>query len=107
MYYSPSSVFMTNKTPSGVRKHHNSTKPGTRKMGEMFFFFRWASSVLSESLTMVLAQTAAFYTEQCTVPSLFQQLPVLRQSTPMYWNYMASLRCHFVIIVRVKSSCSN
>ena len=61
-YCSSSSVFMTNNTPSGARKHRESTRPGTRKTGEMFFFllllsfFRRASSVLSESLTMILAR---------------------------------------------------
>jgi len=29
---------MTNKTPNGARKHRESTKPGARKTGEMFFF---------------------------------------------------------------------
>jgi len=31
-YHSSSSVFMTNKTPSGTRKHRKSTKLITRKM---------------------------------------------------------------------------
>ena len=30
---------MINNTPSGTRKHRESTKPGTRKTGQMFFFF--------------------------------------------------------------------
>ena len=37
-YHSSSSVLMTNNTHSGVRKHRESTKPGTRKTGQMFFF---------------------------------------------------------------------
>ena len=36
MYLPSSSAFVTNKAPSGVRKHHKSTKPGTHKMGKMF-----------------------------------------------------------------------
>ena len=63
-YCSSSSVFMTNKTPNGMRKHCEGSKPGTRKTGEIFFFlsfffFRQASSVLSESLTMVLVQNSS------------------------------------------------
>jgi len=56
---------MANKTPSGARKHREGTKPGTWKTGEMFFFlssfffFRRASSVLPESLTMVLARNSS------------------------------------------------
>jgi len=38
-YHSSSSVFMTNYTPSGARKPRESTRPGTRKTGEKFFFF--------------------------------------------------------------------
>ena len=41
-------------------------------------FFRLASSNLCDCFTMVLAQTAAFYTEQCTSPSLFQNFEVSR-----------------------------
>jgi len=35
---------MTNKTPSGARKHREGTKPGTLKTGEMFFFLSSSSS---------------------------------------------------------------
>jgi len=96
---------MTNKSPSGARKHREGTKPGARKTGEMFFFLLLSSS---DGLTQYcpnlwrwfLHETAAFYTGQCTVPSLFSQLQVLRQSAPRtLWNYMASLGRHFVIIV--------
>ena len=36
-----SNAFMTNKTPSGTKKHHESAKRGTRKTSKMlsFFFF--------------------------------------------------------------------
>jgi len=48
---------MTNKTPSGVEKHHESTEPESITMAKMFFFFfkslsslRQASSTLCEPL---------------------------------------------------------
>jgi len=66
MYHSSSSVFMTNKSPSGAIKHHEGTKPGARKMGEMFFFlssssffFRQASSLLSQPLALVYARNSS------------------------------------------------
>ena len=50
--YHPSlSVFITNKTTSGVEKHHESTEPG-----KMISFFRRASSNLRELLTVVYAR---------------------------------------------------
>ena len=49
-----SSVFMTNKTPSGPKKRRESIELESDGMAKMFFFFRWASSILPESLTMVL-----------------------------------------------------
>ena len=74
-YCSSSSVFMTNKTPNGARKHRESTQPNSSKTAKFFFifflsFFRRASSILRQPLTLV-HETAAFSTEQCTTPSLF------------------------------------
>jgi len=71
---------MINKIPSGAEKHHESTEPESAKTTKLFFFFLF---FLSFFLQTVLAQycvnlthwfmhkTAAFYTEQCTTPSLF------------------------------------
>ena len=54
--YHPSlSVFITNKTPSGVEKHHESTEQG--KM--ISFFFRRVSSNLRELLTVVYARNSS------------------------------------------------
>ena len=58
MCHPSSSVFMTNDMPTGAKKHHESTKPPSRQMA-MFFFFRWASSKLRDSFTMVFAQTSS------------------------------------------------
>jgi len=33
------SVFVTNKIPSGLEKHHESTEPESTKTAKMFFFF--------------------------------------------------------------------
>ena len=58
-YHSSSSTVMTNKNRSGTRKHCEGTNPRTHKTGQMFFlfllssFFRWASSILREPLTLV------------------------------------------------------
>jgi len=46
-----------------------------------FFFFRQASSKLCDPFTMVFAQTAAFYTEQFTSPSLFHNFEVSRDGS--------------------------
>ena len=97
-YCLSSSVFMTNKTPNGARKHYESTQPNSSKTAKLFFFLLsffpsfFLSFVLSFCLSFFfsfflssdgLAQycvnlshwfthkTAAFPTEQCTTPSLF------------------------------------
>ena len=71
MYHPSSSVFMTNKTPSGAEKHHESTEPESRQQNGQnvflqvlllsFFFskFRRASSTLRELLTVVYARNSS------------------------------------------------
>jgi len=61
-----------------VRKNiTKSIKPQSRKTAKiLFFFFRWASSKLPTLLWWLSPKTAAFYTEQCTSPSLFQNFEV-------------------------------
>ena len=75
---------MTNKTPSGAEKYHESFEPESSKTTKMFFFlsfflssffFRWASSTLRELLTH---ETATFYMEQCTTSSLLHNIEVLQ-----------------------------
>ena len=73
MYCSSSGVFMMNNTPSGMKKHRESTEP---EICQMFFFPSSSSS--SDGLVQNYTthsrwfsyQTAAFYTEQCTSPLL-------------------------------------
>jgi len=81
---------MTNNTHSGVRKHREGTKPGTRKTGQMFFFllssFFFFFLLSSDGLAQYRVnlsrwfthETAAFCTEQCTTPSLFHSFEVSR-----------------------------
>jgi len=38
MYHSPSSVFMTNNTPSGTKKHHKSTEPESCQMAKTIYW---------------------------------------------------------------------
>lgn len=46
MYHSSVSVFVANKTPSGVKKaSHESTKPESCLYRFSSFFFRWAGFV--------------------------------------------------------------
>jgi len=74
---------MTNKTPNGAEKHHKSSEPESSKTAKMFFFFLSSSS---DGLTQYCVnlscwfthETAAFYTEQCTTPSLFHNFEVSR-----------------------------
>ena len=75
--------FLTNKTPSGAEKHHESTESENTKTTKLFFFFvffrsffRRASSILRQSLVLVTHETAAFYTEHCTTPLLFPNFEV-------------------------------
>ena len=74
-----SSVFMTNKTPTGARKHRESTQPNSSKTAKLFFFLLLSFFLSSDGLAQYCVnlsrwfthETAAFSTEQCTTPSLF------------------------------------
>ena len=61
MYCSPSSVFMMNNTPTGVKNNHESTEPESQQTAFFFFyfFFRQASSKLCDTFTMVFAQNSS------------------------------------------------
>ena len=77
---------MTNKTPRVAKNRRESTTPGTRKTGKLFFFLLLSSS--SDGLAQrrinlsrwFTHETAAFYTEQCTSPSLFHNFEVSHQA---------------------------
>ena len=87
---------MTYKTPSGTKKcckvlNQKVTRQPKCSFFVIFFYFflvfflRWASWKLCESFMIVLHKTAAFYSEQCTSPSLFHNFEVL--SGTCNWNY--------------------
>ena len=71
-------MFMTNRTPSSVKKHSKSTEPESHKTAKIgFFFFFLSSDRLAQycvNLSQGFLQETTFYTEQFTIPSLFQSL---------------------------------
>jgi len=78
---------MTNKTPSGTEKHHESTEPESSKMTKMFSFFSllqtgWLNIVWTSRWFM--HETAAFYMEQCTTPLLLHNFEV-SQGVRSHW----------------------
>ena len=70
---------MTNKTPSGAEKHHESSEPQSSKTTKMFFFLLSSDGLAQYCVNLsrwFMHETAAFYTEQCTTPSLFHKFEV-------------------------------
>jgi len=67
------SVFMMNNTPSGAKRHRESTEPESCMTAKMFSFL---SSSFSDGLVQICVtlsqwfshKTAVFSTEQCTSP---------------------------------------
>ena len=43
-HHSSLSAFMTNKTHSGMKKHHEFTETESHQTAKIFFFFKWTSS---------------------------------------------------------------
>ena len=85
-YRSSSSVFMTNKTPRVAKTRCESTTPGTRKTGELFFFlsffffFRQLSSTLPQSVTIVFARNSSIFNRAVQRPIAFSLPPSLHQA---------------------------
>jgi len=71
MYHSSSSVFMTNKTPSGARKHCKSTKQRTRKTKAKCFSSDRLAQYCMNLSRWFTHKTAAFCTELCKPHYLF------------------------------------
>ena len=102
MYRSSWSVFMT-KTPNGTRKHRKGNKPRTCTMGQMlsFFFFpsffRQASSILREPLTLVYAQSSNILYGAVITLLLFTTSKSLKAliTTSSSKTVASSLGCHF------------
>ena len=87
-------------TPSGAKKHHESTEPESRQTAKMFFFFRWASSNLCYFHDWFSHKTPAFFTKQCTTPSLSSMFEVTRGDTNRSlknygFHYVASIMTPF------------
>jgi len=78
---------MTNKTPNGARKHHESTQPNSSKTAKLFFFFlflsffRQASSVLRQPLALVYARNSSIFYGAVHDPIAFSQLQSLTRRT--------------------------
>ena len=88
---------MMKKTPSGAKKHRESTEPESHQMPicfSFFFFFRRATSNLRLS-RWFSHKTAAFFTGQCTSPSLFSRLEVMRWFEPLTEELWLLLWRHF------------
>jgi len=71
---------MTNNTPSGTKKHHETIKPESRQTAQKVFL---SSSDRLVQTYVTLSRwfshkTAAFFTEWCTSPSLFSKFEVTR-----------------------------
>ena len=70
---------MTNKTPRIAKTRRESTTPGTRKTGKLFFFlsfflsffFRQLSSTLPQSVTMVFARNSSIFNRAVQRPIAF------------------------------------
>jgi len=75
---------MTKNTPSGAKKHGENTEPESHQTAKMFSSSSSSSSSSSDGLVQIcvtlsrwfLHKTAAFFTEQCTSPSLFSRFEV-------------------------------
>ena len=83
---------MTYNTPNSARDHRKSTEPESHQMAKVLFFLSSSSDRLVQNC-VTLSQwfwhkTAAFYTEQFTIPSLFNNSEVsgdgLNQSLKNY-----------------------
>jgi len=77
---------MMKNTPSGAKKHRESTESESCQTAKMSFFLLSSSSSSSSSDELVQIcvthsrwfshKTAAFFSEQCTSPSLFSRFEV-------------------------------
>ena len=103
-YRSSSRVFMTNNTPSGAKKHRESTEPESRQTPKMFFlffifFFRRASSNLLYAFTMVFAQNSSIFHWAVHQPIAFLHVRShTRRFEPLTEELWLPLRRHFFFL---------
>ena len=105
---------MTNNTPSGAKKHRESTEPESHQTAKMFFFLLLLlSSSSSDGLVQICVtlswwfshKTAAFSTELCTSPSLFSRFGNhTRHFEPPTEELWLPLRRHFSSCVRMHTN---
>ena len=91
---------MTNKTPRVAKNRRESTTPGTRKTGKLFFFlssssffFRQLSSMLPQSVTMVFARNSSIFNRAVQRPIAFSLPPSLHISFIIVHVYMEEDLC--------------
>ena len=94
---------MANSTPSGAVKHRESTEPESGQTVKMFFFLLSSSDGLAQHCVNLSRwfthETAAFYTEQCTTPSLFHNFEVSQGARSTHLKTTASnLGRHFLYL---------
>ena len=106
---------MTNNTPSGTKKHHESTEPESHETAKMFFFlsfffffffffFRRATSNLRDSFTMVFAQNSSIFRWAVHQPiAFFQVWSHTRWFEPLTEELWLPLRCHFSSRVHMRT----
>ena len=78
-YRSSSSVFMMNNKSSGDKKHRKSTEPESWQTAKINVFLFSSDELVQIYVTIsrwFSHKTAAFFTEQCTSPSLFSRIEV-------------------------------
>ena len=105
---------MTNNTPSGAKKHRKSTEPESHQTAKMFLSSSSSSSSSSSDglvqICMTLSRwfshkTAAFFTEQCTSPSLLSRFEVTRgDSNHSLKNYGFLYDAIFSSCVRMRTN---
>ena len=113
---------MTKNTPSGAKKHRESTEPESHQTAKMFFFLLLlllllssssSSSSSSDRLVQICVtlsrwfshKTAEFFTEQCTSPSLFSRFEVTRgDSNRSLMNYGFLYNAIFSSCVRMRTN---
>jgi len=100
---------MINKIPSGAEKHHESTEPESAKTTKLFFFLFFFSFFLQTVLVQYcvnlthwfMHETAAFYTEQCTTPSLFHNFEVSRSHSLKHYSFQFGMPFSLLVLMHV------
>ena len=88
------------KTPSGTEKHHESTEQESTKTPIVFLLSSDGLAQYCINLSRWFTHEAAFYTEQCTTPSLFTTSQSRKALVATHLRTTASnLGSHFLICI--------